>query len=108
MGVDLNPQPWQFRFMATPIEIWLFLNSRARRKFGVKRIQRDCQAHFGQAIDPDESEQIILEARHRKRVVMSRCDCREDLFNATRDAYHRAMMEYGSRKLKEAIDRARG
>lgn len=92
--------------MVTPIEIWLFLSSRAGRKLSIVRMHKDAEDHFNAhgKIDFFEAQDIIMDTRKIRDRAIRKCESREDLFMELRDANHRAMMEYGSRKLKEAIE----
>ena len=106
LTLDLNLEPWHVWDMVTPIEIWLFLSSRAGRKLSIHRMHRDAEEHFnahGQ-INFFEAQDIIMDTRKIRDRAIRQCGNREDLFMALRDANHRAMMEYGSRKLKDAIE----
>lgn len=107
--LDLNPEPWHVCEMTTPIEIWLFLSSRAGRKLSIQRMHRDAEEHFNAhgKISFWEAQDIIVDTRKIRDRAIRQCQSREDLFMALRDANHRAMMEYGSRKLKEAMERER-
>lgn len=72
-------------------------------------MHKDAEDHFDAhgEIDFFEAQDIIMDTRKIRDRAIRQCESREDLFMALRDANHRAMMEYGSRKLKDAIEMER-
>lgn len=89
--------------MATEIDKFLFIMSLAKRRFGARRVHWEAERKFKTKMDMGEVEWIVNGYRNGRAAARSRSDSSSRAREMAVDSDYAMMMEYGSRKLLEAL-----